>query len=79
MSETVTDRYGTEAPARLDGVDLLDAEECPNCGDDSNPWIQRPAGYYTCPTCWSTWAGDRTDADLVDYCPYDGEGGSADE
>jgi ribosomal protein L37AE/L43A len=80
---SVTDRNGIEVPAELDGVDLLSAEECPNCGDSENAWIQNPAGYYTCPTCWSTWAGDAEDATIVDYvahddgrnCAHDGGGG----
>jgi len=58
-------------PTELDGVDLRNADECPNCGDSENAWIQRPAGYYTCPTCTSTWAGDPTDAELVEYHPVD--------
>jgi ribosomal protein L37AE/L43A len=64
---TVTDRYGNEVPPDLDGVDLWNADACPNCGDSENAWIQRPAGYYTCPTCSSTWAGDPEEADIVDY------------
>lgn len=72
---TVTDRHGTEAPAELDGVDLLSADACPNCGDTDSYWIQHPAGYYHCPTCWSTWAGDPDDASLVDYVAYEDEEG----
>jgi len=67
----VTDRFGNEVPPELDGVDLLNADACPNCGDDENAWIQQPAGYYSCPTCWSTWAGDPDDATIVDYLPHD--------
>lgn len=72
LDETVTDRYGKEVPADLDGVDLLAAGECPECGDSENAWIQRPARYYTCPTCMSTWAGDPTNASIVTYSPVTG-------
>lgn len=64
----VTDRFDNEVPPELDGVDIR--HECPNCGDEDSAWIQRPAGYYTCPTCWSTWAGDPEDANIVDYCEH---------
>lgn len=69
--DVVHDRHGIEVPAELDGVDLLHADACPNCGDDENPWIQNPAGYYTCPTCYSTWAGSRDDASIIDYLEVD--------
>lgn len=72
----VTDRTGTEVPAELDGVDLTSGD-CPNC-DGSTPYIQNPAGYYTCPDCWSTWAGDPEEASIVDYCKADTEGTDTD-
>lgn len=72
MSATVEDRQGTEAPAELDGVDLLDG--CPNCGADEPPvYTEYPAGYYTCDDCFSTWAGDVEDASLVMYLKTDSE------
>jgi hypothetical protein len=64
----VEDRFGVEAPAELDGVDLHDG--CPECGHDD--WEQMPAGYYTCTQCFSTWAGDPADASLVTYLSWDG-------
>lgn len=65
-SERVTDRYDNEVPPELDGVDLKSAFDCPNCGVGER-FIERPAGYYTCPGCWSTWAGDPENANIVDY------------
>jgi hypothetical protein len=66
--EIIHDRKGIEAPADLDGVDLYDG--CPNCGHDdgTSTFEQNPAGYFTCANCWTTWAGDPSEASLVDYC-----------
>lgn len=65
--ETVTDRVGTEAPASLERVNLEAADECPACGGTTG-LLERPAGYYHCEGCWTTWAGELSDALLVDYC-----------
>lgn len=72
MSDTVEDRHGAEAPAELDDVDLTDG--CPACGADDPPvFTEQPAGYYTCDTCFSTWAGDIHDANLVAYFEPEGD------
>lgn len=68
MSEcgVVEDRYGAEAPASVDGVDLRDG--CPSCGASEPPvFTEVPAGYYTCDACGSTWAGRFEDASIVCY------------
>ncbi|MHB9287374.1 hypothetical protein ACKVMT_10090 [Halobacteriales archaeon Cl-PHB] len=72
--ETVEDRFGAEAPAALDGVNLY--EGCPNCGrdEDRHTFEENPAGYYTCLGCWCTWSGDPADASLVLYLGGDDDG-----
>lgn len=69
-SENPKDWNGIEVPPGLDGVDLTTGDGCPNC-DGETPYIESPAGYYTCPDCWSTWAGDPENADMVDYLEGD--------
>ena len=69
MSSTVVDWHGVEAPADLDGADLRDG--CPSCGYDGDRCFEQlPAGYYTCLRCFSTWAGDLDDAELVTYLEW---------
>ena len=63
---TVTDRNDIEVPAELAGVNLREAESCPAC-DGTEGLHERPAGYYHCLDCWSTWAGDFEAAEIVDY------------
>lgn len=67
QSSGVTDRYGNEVPQHLDGVNLREADECPNCGDTEKGHTEHPAGYYHCLACWTTWAGDYENASIVDY------------
>lgn len=64
--ETTTDWYGTEAPAELNGVNLIASDTCPAC-DKTAQYEQQPAGYYHCTSCLTIWAGDRKNAELVDY------------
>lgn len=66
VRDVTEDWYRTEAPAELDGVDLIEASHCPACGSTAQ-YEQQPAGYYHCTSCRTIWAGDRSNAELVDY------------
>ena len=66
--DTVEDWYGVEAPAGLSGIDLSDADACPVC-DGTEGHAEGPAGYYRCLDCFTKWAGDYQNAELVAYFP----------
>lgn len=46
------------------GVNLLEADECPECGS-TGEFIEGPAGYYKCTNCFTVWAGDVENATRV--------------
>lgn len=58
-----TDRNGVEVPLEYQQRNLVE-DICP-CGGER--FLEQPAGYYTCQSCFSTWAGDPTEADIVEY------------
>lgn len=60
------DAMGAVVPDDVDGVNLLESDECPACSSRDG-YFENPAGYYHCDSCHSTWAGDPEDASIVHY------------